>query len=89
MIHWTKLTRNVSAEGEVTITYRGDGTPLLLQSRKRNFPHANNRPGYWQATTYVVMRDGEDLAERRTKRDAEVWAERYAERRGLINGQPF
>ena len=87
MIKWTKISRNVNAEGEVTITYRGEGTPLLLQSRKRNIPHAN-RSGCWQATTYVVMRDGEDLKECYTKRDAEVWAEQYAERRGLINGQP-
>lgn len=87
MIKWTKVDKNVNADGEVTITYKGEGTPLLLQSRKQNIPHAN-RPGFWQATTYTVMRDGENLTTRRTRRDAEAWAEQYAERRGLINGQP-
>lgn len=85
MIKWIKIDRNVNADGEVTITYRGEGTPLLLQSRKRNIPHANG-VGCWQATTYVVMRDGEDLIEKHTRRDAEVWAHQYAERRGFING---
>lgn len=74
MIAWSKISRNVNAEGEVTITYQGAGTDLLIQSRKRNIPHAN-REGFWQHTTYVVMRHGDDLHAFVTLEDAKKFAE--------------
>ena len=81
MINWAKIGRNVNAEGEVTITYQGAGTDLLIQSRKRNIPHAN-REGFWQHTSFFVMWRGEDLHGFATLEDAKVFAER------VHNGQP-
>ena len=81
---WEKIEKTVNAEG-TTITYaaEGLGRRLLIQSRKRHIPHANGS-GTWDHTTYWVLRDGEELKERHTYRDAQAWAEAYAIERGIV-----
>lgn len=72
-IKWTKARKEVTAVG-TTITYTGEGTDLIIQSRKRHIPHANGE-GTWDCTSYFVVRDGVDLKERWSLRDAKEYAE--------------
>lgn len=78
MIIWEKIDKSVNSEG-TTITYRGVGTRLLIQSRKRHVPHAN-RVGTWDQTTYVVLDNGKEVATKYRMMDAKEFAE------GLIDG---
>ncbi len=57
MIRWIKTGRSVSASG-TTITYQAEGAPITIESRKEQIPHANNRPGTWAHTTFVVLVKG-------------------------------
>lgn len=82
MISWSKIGRTIHPGREITITYQGAGTDLLIQSRKRNIPHAN-RSGSWQHTTYVVMQRGEDLHSFQTLERAKEFAEE------VHNGESF
>lgn len=73
MLKWTKTGRTVSLEG-TTITYAAEGTGLTIESRKRHIPHAN-RSGYWDHTTYYILKDGEEVIERRSLEGAKEYAE--------------
>lgn len=82
---WAKTGRTVGPEG-TTITYTDlRETGLTIESRKRHILHANGS-GTFDITTYWVLRDGEDLKQRYTLRDAKEWAEKYAIERGLVHG---
>ena len=59
---WIKTGKAVNTDGS-TITYRLEGTPYTVESRKRHIPHAN-RGGTWDHTSYFVLRDGEEVAEK-------------------------
>lgn len=73
MLKWTKTGRTVSPEG-TTITYTAEGTGLTIESRKRHIPHAN-RSGYWDHTTYYILKDGEEVIERWSLEGAKEYAE--------------
>lgn len=73
MLKWTKTGRTVSSEG-TTITYAAEGTDLTIESRKRHIPHAN-RSGYWDHTTYYILKDGEEVIERWSLEGAKEYAE--------------
>lgn len=70
---WIVIGKNVNREG-TTITYWGGGTNILVQSRKRHIPHASGT-GTWDHTSYFVMKDGEDVAERWRLSEAKQYAE--------------
>lgn len=74
---WIKEGRTASSDGSTTVTYRGEGTGITIESRKRPIPHANGR-GSWDYTSYFVLRDGKELKECHTLRDAKEYAERMA-----------
>ena len=76
MINWIKTGRTVTAEG-TTITYEGAG--LVIESRKRHIPHTN-RSGTWDHTTYFVMKDGVDLKELYSLKDAKEYTEKLIRR---------
>ena len=78
MIGWIKTGRTVNSEG-TTITYSGVGTNLTIESRKRHIPHAN-RAGTWDHTSYFVLKDGKEVAEKWSLRDAKVFAETLEEK---------
>lgn len=82
---WAKTGRTVGPEGTAIIYTDLRETGLTIESRKRHIPHANGR-GTFDITTYWVLRDGEDLKQRYTLRDAKEWAEKYAIERGLVHG---
>lgn len=73
MLKWTKTGRTVGPEG-TTITYAAEGTGLTIESRKRHIPHAN-RSGYWDHTTYYILKDGEEVIERWSLEGAKEYAE--------------
>ena len=70
---WIKTGKSVSAQG-TTITYRLEGTPYTVESRKRHIPHAN-RPGTWDHTSYFVLKDGVEVAEKHALGYAKEFAE--------------
>ena len=75
---WIKIEKKVTGSGATTITYRLDGTPYTVESRKRPIPHAN-RAGTWSFTSYYVLKDGVEVAEKHTL----GYAKEYAE---MLNG---
>lgn len=73
MIRWIKTGREVNAEG-TTITYSGKGTDFAIESRKRHIPHANGI-GTWDHTSYFVLKNGHELIEKFSLKDAKEFAE--------------
>lgn len=72
-MEWIKASVKVSPEGR-TVTYVAPGTGWTIESRKRPIPHANGS-GTWDYTSYFVLKDGKELAEKHTLRDAKAFAE--------------
>lgn len=79
MIRYQKIGKTVTTKG-TTITYQGVGTDITIESRKRHIPHANG-VGTWDHTSYFVLMNGEELAEKMSLRDAKEYAEGIQERR--------
>ena len=72
-LKWERTGRRVSLERTDTI-YSAAGTGYTIESRKRPIPHAN-REGFWYHTTYWVLKDGKELIERYSLKDAKEYAE--------------
>lgn len=72
-IKWIKSGKKVTPDGTTNI-YCGDDTPYTIESRKRKIPHAN-REGFWWHTSYFVLKDGAEVIERYSLRDAKEYAE--------------
>lgn len=79
MRKWIKTGKVVNASGSTTITYRLEGTPYTVESRKRPIPHSN-RSGTWNHTSYFVLKDGAEMAEKHTLANAKEYAE-------MLNGE--
>lgn len=73
---WIKTEKTVSKEG-TTITYTGDHG-LTIESRKRHIPHAN-RIGTWDHTSYWLLKDGKEVKEFFSLKDAKEFAEKEEE----------
>ena len=73
-VKWVKTGKQVSAALGTTLTYRLEGTPYTVESRKRPIPHAN-RAGTWSFTSYFVLKDGVEVAEKHTLGHAKEYAE--------------
>lgn len=71
---WIKVGKTVSVGNGTTITYKLEGTPYTVESRKRPIPHAN-RSGTWDHTSYFVLKDGTEVAEQHTLGLAKEYAE--------------
>ena len=69
-----KTCKTVKVGSGTTITYRLEGTPYTVESRKRPIPHANG-VGTWDHTSYFVLKDGVEVAEKYTLRAAQACAE--------------
>jgi hypothetical protein len=73
---WIKTGRTENAEG-TTITYELAGnTSYSIESRKRHIPHAN-RSGTWDHTSYFVLKDGQELIEKYSLKDAKEYAMKH------------
>ena len=77
-IKWIKTGHAVSGEG-TTIEYSVKNTNVTIESRKRHIPHAGGRTGFWDHTTYFVLKDGQDVMEKYSLRDAKEYAENMIE----------
>ena len=75
MIKLVKEGQIVSAERTINI-YRLVGTQYTVQSRKRLIPHAGGRSGGWWHTSYFVLRDGRELIEKYSLKDAKDYVEK-------------
>lgn len=75
---WIRTSRIVNSDG-TTITYENPESIYTIESRKRHIPHAGGRPGTWDHTSYFVMRDGDEIVEKYSLRDAKAY----------INGKEF
>lgn len=71
---WIKTGKTVSVGNGTTITYKLEGTPYTVESRKRPIPHAN-RSGTWDHISYFVLKDGMEVAEQHTLGRAKEYAE--------------
>lgn len=80
MSRWIKEGRTVSPRG-TTNTYRLVGTMYSVESRKRPIPHANGS-GSWLYTSYFVLRDGRQLVEKYSLKDAKEYAEQLFDTTG-------
>ena len=78
MIEWKKVGKTVNDEG-TTITYAAEGTDIRIESRKRHIPHAGGREGYWDHTTYWIVRPGDDIKECYSMKDAKEYVREYLE----------
>ena len=71
---WMRIRRAVSEEG-TTVTYAtAEEVGYTIESRKRHIPHANGE-GFWDHTTYWVLKDGKEVIERYSLKDAKEYAE--------------
>ena len=77
-VKWIKAGKRVSVGNGTTITYKLEGTPYTVESRKRPIPHAN-RSGTWDHTSYFVLKDGAEVAEKHTLGYAKEFAEALVE----------
>lgn len=71
-IKWIRFGKTVTAEG-TTIAYIGKDTPYVIESRKRHIPHAGGRSGTWDHTSYFVLKDGQELIEKFSLKDAKEY----------------
>lgn len=74
MIKWVKMGTTVNSEGRTTF-YEAESAPLTIESRLRHIPHAN-RNGTWDHTTYYVLKNGQEVAEKNSLKDAKEYAEK-------------
>lgn len=75
MIKWVKMGTTVNSEGRTT-TYEAENTSLTIESRMRHIPHANG-VGTWDHTSYFVLKDGQELVEKQSLKDAKKYAEEH------------
>ena len=72
IIKWTKGGKLIRQDMTINIYYYGE-TGYTVESRKKQIPHANGRAGTWEHTTYFVVKDGEDVKEFWTLKDAQAY----------------
>ena len=70
---WQKSGKIIRHDG--TIIIYENGGPYTIESRKRHIPHAN-RSGTWDHTSYFVLKNGNELIEKFSLKDAKDFAER-------------
>ncbi len=73
IIKWTKGGKLIRQDMTINIYYYGE-TGYTVESRKKQIPHAN-RSGTWEHTTYFVVKDGKDIKEFQTLKDAKDYVE--------------
>lgn len=71
-MEWKKKGKLIRHDG--TIIIYENGGPFQIESRKRQIPHSN-RSGSWEHTSYFVIKDGKDLKECFSLKDAKAYVE--------------
>lgn len=75
-MNWKRVGKEITKEG-TTITYSLEGTDLKVESRKRHIEHSGG-DGTWDHTTYFAMKDGKDIKELWTLKEAKKYVEKLA-----------
>ena len=70
---WQKSGKIIRHDG--TYILYENGGPFQIESRRKQIPHANGS-GTWEHTSYFVIRDGEDLKECFTLKDAKEYVKK-------------
>jgi hypothetical protein len=73
MDNWQRAGKIIRHDGTY-ILYENSG-PFQIESRRKQIPHANGS-GTWDHTSYFVIRDGEDLKECFTLKDAKEYVKK-------------
>ena len=77
-MNWIKTGKTLNADGGSVITYEPDPAAkyisVRIESWKRPIEHSNGI-GTWMYTSYFVIRDGVDVAEKHSLADAKAFAE--------------
>lgn len=73
-IKWVSMGKTVTFDGS-TVYYEAENLPISIESRKRKIPHANGRSGFWWHTSYFVLHNGTEVAEKYSLRDAKEYVE--------------
>jgi hypothetical protein len=71
---WQKSGKIIRHDVTV-IFYECADVPYTIESRRKQIPHANGS-GTWDHTSYFVIRDGEDLNECFTLKDAKEYVKK-------------
>ena len=74
---WKIIGKSITFDNGTTIYYAADGTDYIIESRKRKIPHANGS-GFWWFTSYFVLKNGVELAEKNTLSSAKEYVEKDA-----------
>lgn len=70
---WEKIGRLITFDGTVNI-YQAKEADIRIESRKRQIPHANGI-GTWTHTSFFVIKDDQEVAEKYSLADAKEFAE--------------
>lgn len=54
MVKWIVTKKTIKGNGERTLRYESEHTPVVVESRKRAVEHAN-RSGYWFRTSFFAI----------------------------------
>ena len=74
MIRWVRTGTTIKDNGERTIVYQGINTPYQIECRRRLLGNKKNN-SMRLSTSYFVVKDGEELAEKFLLRDAKGFVE--------------
>lgn len=75
---WFKAGKTENNEG-TTIVYECPGIEgITIESRKRHIPHSN-RGGFWDHTTFFIMKNGQEIKEVYSLSDAKRIVENMVE----------
>ena len=66
---WQKSGKIIRHDVTV-IFYECADVPYTIESRRKQIQHANGYPGTWEHTSYFVVKDGKDIKEFQTLKDA-------------------
>ena len=72
IIKW-KRAGKIIRHDETVLFYEYGDTGYAVESRKKQIPHANGRSGTWEHTTFFVTKDGEEVKEFWSLRDAQAY----------------
>lgn len=83
-LRWEKTGYKTGSEG-TTVYYAAYDTRITIESRKRHIPHsaASWKSGTWERTTFFVLEDGRELAEKMSLKDAKEYAETLCMKRAV------
>ena len=75
---WLKIGKTENEEGTTIIYNCPSIEGITIESRKRHIPHSG-REGFWDHTTFFIMKDGQEIKEVYSLSDAKRIVENMVE----------